>query len=197
MNKNLFISLQILKYTPFIVFRYFKYLILKKPLHISEFRPNSYFCIDGALNQLIWNVDNCLFVILENTSKVYLGSSDLIFKVAKENIQFSLKSYGYNKRIQTNTSIKVITLKQKSINSEILKSNVITVKKYNSRLIHSENIHIGLQKTSRISSIKPKFIKISKMIKNVQLTSSKEPSEELREINAYSTINQLNNHRYE
>ncbi|MEW4923946.1 hypothetical protein [Algibacter sp. 2305UL17-15] len=197
MKKNLSISLQIIKFAPLIVFRYFKYLFFKKSLHITDFRPSNIFCIDGTLNQLIWNVENCLFVILKNTSKVYLGSNDLIFKVAEQHTQFSLKSYGYNKTIQANTNIKVISLKQKNLDNEILKNNVLTIKKHNPRLVHSKNINRGLRKTSRLSFLKSKSIKISKNIKKVQLTSSITPFKELREVNNYKTIHQLNNHHHE
>lgn len=183
MIKKLIISFQIIKYSPLILFRYFKFSLIKKSLDIKEFRPISSYCIEGALNQLIWNVDNSLFVVLENTSKVYLGSNELIFKVIKDQTRFTLKSYGYNKIIQTIVNIQVIALNQKRIDSEILKSNFITEKKYNLRLAYSENIDKGLRKTSRFSFLKLKSVKMSKKIKKNVLKKYDTPCRELEEVN--------------
>ncbi len=197
MKRNILISIQIIKYLPIILFRYFKYLIQKKQPIINEFRPNNTYCIEDSLNQLIWNVEDNLFSILENSSKVYLNSGNFIFKIAKEKTKFSLKSYGYNKTIKSNTNIQVITLKQKSFDCKILKNKISVLKKYNSRFILPHNINNGLQNVSSFSSIKFKPITIYNKLNNLKFKTLKEPIKELTDIDNFKTIDQLNNHHYE
>ena len=197
MKRNLIITLQLIKYSPTILFRYFKYLILKRQLIINDFRPNNTYCIEGTLNQLIWNVENTLFSIIENSSKVYLNSGDFIFKIDKEKTHFSLKSYGYNKTIVSSTNIKVVVLKQKSFESNALKDSVSVFKNYNPRLIHKKNINNGLRKVRSFSSIKFKPISISNTLNNAEFLAFKEPIKELADIDNCKTIDQLNYHQNE
>lgn len=197
MKRNLLISIQIIRYSPIIIFRYFKYLIQKKQLVINEFRANNNYCIEDTLNQLIWEVENNIFSILENSSKIYLSSGDFIFKITKKKTEFSLKSYGYNRTIKSNTNIQVIKLKQKSFDDKILKNKISVLKKYNPRFILPHNINNGLQKVSPFSSIKFKPISISNKLNNLELKTFKEPIKELTDIDNFKTIDQLNNHHYE
>lgn len=197
MKRNLAISLQLIKYSPIIIYRYFKYLILKKRLLIQEFRPNNNYCIEDSLNQLIWNVENNLFSILENNSKVYLSSGDFIFKISKENTQFILKSYGYNKTIKSYTKIQVIALQQKSFDSNILIKKIPLLKKYNTKFKIPANTNIRLQKINSLSTIQIEPFIIHDRLNNLELTTLKEPIKELTDIDNLKTIDQINNHHYE
>ena len=192
-KQKLSITLQLLKYSPILVLRYFKFVILKRQLVVNSFKATNNYCINGALNQLIWDVENSLFTIVEGTSKVHLNTQDFIFKVDENQTHFSLKVYGFNRKVIEKTSIKVVAL----IEAKLLKHRTSAVKKYNPKFNKLQKVNFGLKKIDKTASIKFKPIKISAKIDKLKVLDSPQPIDKLDIINNYQTLDQLNNHNYE
>ncbi|WP_127139398.1 hypothetical protein [Flagellimonas oceanensis] len=110
-SRKLILSLHILFHTPKILYRYILFFLKKRELKLHSFTCTANYCIDGTLNQLQWDVENALFLILDNSSRIYFRSGDNIFKVSKEKSWFELKCYGLDKTINAHVHLKIVTLK--------------------------------------------------------------------------------------
>lgn len=172
-------------------------MVLKRKISVKDFRTTNVYSIDGSLNQLIWHVENCLFVTLDISPKLYLSSGDYIFNVNKEKTSFSIKCYGYNDTVLLKTNIQVVVLSQKAFDTQTLISKTSSLKNYKPRIILSENINTGLKKICSFSSIKHNHIKISEKINKKTFSGIEEPLNELNNIDNFKTIDQLNDYHHE
>ncbi|PCJ28332.1 MAG: hypothetical protein COA97_01485 [Flavobacteriales bacterium] len=81
--KKLSFILNFLYATPKVIARLIWFTIKKKEFLFSEFRPTNIVCIDGTLNQLVWYLENPIFLSISNSSKIYFNSEEFVFKVSK------------------------------------------------------------------------------------------------------------------
>lgn len=198
MKRNLFIVFNIIINSPWILYRLLKYSLLRKNVLLHEFRVSSIYCIEGTLNQLIWITENSLFCTLSNSSKIYLNSNDVLFKVKKDNISFSIKSYGYNKILKSKKSIQVIGLKQKVFDDKEFHLINIPNESKTPLLNLPNNVNIGLDRVKTFRSIKYQIFEISKCINVVKPFINYQPvSDELNQINQINDLKQLTTNNYE
>ncbi len=99
--------LKIILYSYKILFRFVVLLIKRKRLNLYFFKADTHYCVHGTFNQLTWKVDNASFIILENSSKLYFGSGEHIFKVDHGKTEFNIICYGVGNKIRAATTIKV------------------------------------------------------------------------------------------
>ncbi|WP_157957243.1 hypothetical protein [Winogradskyella tangerina] len=190
MRRRILIFIGLLRYSPIIIFRYFKFLLLGRKLISKEFRPNNLYCIHGSLNQLIWKVENCLFVLLDNSSKVYLGSGSTIFKIDCAESRFYLNCYGLNTRKTLVSEVNIIKLKQRIPSLDNLNINDLDFARSDERVANVIN-HKNIQVRGNL--INSKFINIgfSNLLTNKRPIYSSPPYEELKQIDQIKTTNQL------
>ncbi len=100
-----------------IIFRFLKLLFNGNKMECSSFQPDVEFCIEGTINQLRWNINNSIFITINNSSQLFFHSGQLLFKVKKDQTNFLLTSYGLKGKTELFTSIKVITLNKKDLSN--------------------------------------------------------------------------------
>ncbi|TMM55832.1 hypothetical protein FEE95_14350 [Maribacter algarum] len=146
-------TLNILKATPKITLRFLNFLLQRKKMTCKDFRPNSSYCIEGTLNQLIWEVKNALFITVSNSSKIFFDSDELLFQANSTQTQFELCAYGIGYKEKLRTQIKVVVLEKIDLTNVVLNSNNIAVEfnkilhNHNIRLQHIQNHSISFQKS--------------------------------------------------
>jgi len=99
--------------SPRILLRWFLFVFKSKRVIFHEFRAINVFCINGTLNQLVWNVEGSVFVTISNSNKIYFKNNELIFLVNNSLTEFTITLYGINGKQSHKTGIKVVTLNQK------------------------------------------------------------------------------------
>lgn len=163
---------------------------------IHEFRPNNMYCIDESLNQLIWSVENCLFIILENSSRIYLNSGNFIFKVNASDTMFNICFYGVNTRESAKTRIKVVKLDKKTPSLKELKIAEVDYKKSGSNL-NSIVSHSKRKTLERYFPINRKKVGLkNKGLKKTNLPLN-QLEKQISEINNLTSINQLTQYKNE
>lgn len=121
------LSLKILFYSPKILFRFIALLIKRKCHKLHFFKADACYCVHNTLNQLTWEAENAAFIILENSSKLFFGSNEHIFKVDHRKTKFNITCYGVGNKIKATTSIRVVQLGVNNYNEVTLrKQNHIT-----------------------------------------------------------------------
>lgn len=121
LGTKVLLTLKILYNTPKILFRCITLLIKRKRLKLHYFKTDAQYCIHGTLNQLMWKVENSVFIILDNSSKLSFGSNEQIFKVDHGKTQFNLTCYGVGNKIRVATSIQVVQLGVNDFNGVALR----------------------------------------------------------------------------
>ena len=180
--------LNFIKHLPKIIIRFLGLLFLSKKLVYKDFRPNTPYCIDGTLNQLLWNIENSIFITLSNSSKLFFDSGQLLFHVSKSQTNFQLTAYGIGEKHQFHAQIKVICIEKQdfeNINTKT-KSLLFNFKKPitypNISIQHIKDYSIYFQKVSTPkTSIKP----------NIVLDNSPLLKEELVQVLQTRTINSV------
>lgn len=128
-SRKLILSFHILFHTPKILYRYILFFLKKRELKLHSFTCTANYCIDGTLNQLQWNVENALFIMLDNSSKIYFNPGNHIFKVSRDKNRYELNCYGVGKRINANTQLKIIELEPNDFNGIFPKDRQVALKK--------------------------------------------------------------------
>jgi len=174
-----------------IAFRFLKLLFNRKKLSCTNFRPDSSYCIEGSLNQLLWDVENAVFVTLSNSSQIFFDSSQFLFNVKKEQSQFQLIAYGVGHSKKLSTKVKIISLEKFDFNHVVTQTKSIvvdyqkTIKSSNISLKHVPNHSISFQK-----SLMPKeFKKIQIDINRIDFINN--CSAELLKTNSIQEVNNL------
>ncbi len=168
--------------------RFLGLFFLGKKLVYKNFRPNASYCIDGTLNQLLWNIENSIFIALSNSPKLFFDSGQLLFHVSKSQTNFQLTAYGIGKKHQFHTQIKVICIEKQgfeNINTKT-KSLLFNIKKP----ITYPNISIQYIKDYSIYFQKVSTPKLS-LKPNILLDNSSLLKEELVEVLQTRTINSV------
>lgn len=191
MKRKILIILNLVWLSPLILYKYFKFLLFKRKISVLEFKPNNVYCVDCTLNQLIWNVENSLFNVLSNSSKIYLDSGELIFKVMKGDTSFSIISYGYNKVLKSKTFIQIVTLKQKTFDNKEFHLLKFPSERKKTQLVLRNNINKGLIKIKSYESVRLKQLNISNAIWNKKPIMQIHPTREINEINQTKHIIEL------
>ncbi|WP_350289823.1 hypothetical protein [uncultured Croceitalea sp.] len=155
--------LNFIKHFPKIILRFLGLLFLSKKLVYKDFRPNVSYCIEGTLNQLLWNIENSIFITLNNSSKLFFDSGQLLFHVSKSQTEFQLTAYGIGKKRQFNTQIKVICIEKLGFENINAKSPIFNFKKLvaypNISIQHVKVYSIYFQKVSTPKlPIKPNIV---------------------------------------
>lgn len=99
-------------YVPKIICRFIIFALKGKKVAIHSFGLNSNYCFEGTLNQFTWIVENAIFILLEDSQKVYFESDEQIFKVNANQKIFKLICFGVGAKKTAITSIKVIKISQ-------------------------------------------------------------------------------------
>ncbi|MFS4445389.1 hypothetical protein [Maribacter sp. 2307UL18-2] len=142
-----------LKSIPTITSRFLRLLIRRKRIRCNSFKSGSSYCIEGTLNQLIWEVENALFITVSNSSKIFFDSYELLFQANSTQTQFELCAYGIGYKEKLRTQIKVVVLEKIDLTNVVLNSNNIAVEfnkilhNHNIRLQHIQNHSISFQKS--------------------------------------------------
>lgn len=97
--------------SPRILYRSILFVLKRRYLKLNSFNCSANYCIDGTLNQLRWDVENALFITLDNSSRIFFESGDIVFKVAKEKSCVELKCFGLDKTRNAFSHLKIIDLK--------------------------------------------------------------------------------------
>lgn len=150
-------TLNILKATPKITLRFLNFLFQRKKMTCKNFRPNNPYCIEGTLNQLIWEVENTVFITLSNSSKILFDSGELLFHVNSAQTQFQLCAYGIGRKQRLKTNLKVVVLEKNDLTNVNTKSKSVVVDI--DRIVRNPNIdlqHINNQSISFQNYLKPK-----------------------------------------
>ncbi len=192
MKRRILIILNLVWLSPLILFKYFKFLLFQRKISVLEFKPTNIYCIDCTLNQLIWNVENSLFNVLSNSSKIYLDSGELIFKAMKGDTSFSIISYGYNKVLKSKTFIQIVALKQKTVDNKEFHLFKFPSESKKTQLVLRDNIYKGLIKTKSFESVKFQQLKASKAIWDKTPIIQNQPIGEINEINQTKLMSELN-----
>jgi hypothetical protein len=155
MLNKLVLILNFIKALPKIVFRLTWITIKKKEFLFSEFRPTNIICVDGTLNQLVWDLENPIFLSISNSSKIYFNSEEFVFKVSKLETEFVLKAYTLKGVKKYQNSIKVLCLNQKSFDDLLLSENMTKLSRKTIRLKENELVAKKLSKVrnTRLSAI--------------------------------------------
>ncbi len=178
-------------YMPKIVFRYFSFVINGKRVHLRSFKVNSNYCIQGTLNQLTWVVENAVFITLSNSSKIFFGTDEQIFRTRENQNTFKIICYGIRKKERAIVSIKVVKI-------TIADFEQVSIKNKNKNMVVrlsgiDSELHLIHNKIPKISSIvcqindtklNPKFKEVvSPMIelKKIQNCSSLETLKRVKE----------------
>lgn len=154
---NLLFILNFIKSFPKITLRFLSFLFQRKKMTCKIFGPDSSYCIEGTLNQLIWEVENTVFITLSNSSKIFFDSGELLFHVNAAQTQFQLCTYGVGRKQRFEINLKVVLLEKKDLTNVITKSKSVVVDL--NRIVRNPNIdlqHINNHSISFQKSLKPK-----------------------------------------
>ena len=148
---------------PKIIFRFLRLLIFKQKVVYKDVKLDNLICIEGTLNQLIWKVENSVFITISNSTRIFFDSGQLIFHVDSNITDYEIKFYGFDKVKKIKVSIKVITLEKKEINALINKSLGIKINNNN----FQGQLPIGLMPTRLclINTSKPIKVKLFDQVK--------------------------------
>jgi len=158
------LSLKILLYSPKILLRFIVLLIKRKRLKFYFFKVDAHYCVNGTLNQLKWKVENAAFIILENSSKLFFGANEHIFKVDKQRTKFNITCYGAGNKVIATISIKVVQM-------EVNDFNEVTLRKQNQIMEYNEIDLVPCRIKVRYNPFKPKLKKVQFKIRNRELKS--------------------------
>jgi hypothetical protein len=139
LKKKILFILFFIKGIPYIVFRLFKIYFRKREYRFQYFKISNDVGINGAFNQLEWQLENALFLTLSNSTKIYLNSNKFVFKVSNQETFFKLKVYTLNGVKEYSTSFNVVNLERKSFDDLALKNNKLGLKKENTKLANKIN----------------------------------------------------------
>jgi hypothetical protein len=121
MKKKLTFIINYLTASPKIAYRYYLSKKNKKDFVFNEFRPTNSICINGSLNQLVWSLENFVYLTISNSSKIYFNSNEYIFKCEKNKTSFNLKVHTINGTKEFTTNIKILNLTKKEFGPNIHK----------------------------------------------------------------------------
>ena len=139
-KKKILVCLWVIFYLPKILFRAIILLIRGKRIELHFFKADSMYCVDGTLNRLSWNVENAIIIIPENSSKLYFGSNEYVFKVDHRKTRFNLTCYGVGNKIRASTSIKVIQMGVKNFGETSLNDERLALRNSPPQIVR-ENIN--------------------------------------------------------
>ena len=145
MRKTLLIK-NLLAVLPKIIGRTVLFTIKKKEFLFNEFRPTNIVCIDGTLNQLVWHLENPIFLSISNSPKIYFTSDEFVFNVSKIETEFILKAYTLKGVKKYKASTKVLCLSQKPFDGLSLTENMVKLRKKALKLKENEQISNKLSK---------------------------------------------------
>lgn len=140
--------------------RFLNLLFKRKKLGCIKLWPSNHYCIEGTLNQLIWEVENAVFITLSTSPKVFFNSGELIFPVNKAQTQFQLTAYGAYQTQKNRTQIRVTVLDKNDLTNTITKSKNIAVD-FNTivQQPHISSLHIDNHIISFQKSLMPRELK--------------------------------------
>ncbi len=139
--------------SPKILYRYVLFSLKKRNLNLHSFSCSANYCINGTLNQLTWNVENAIFLALDNSSRIYFGSGEHIFKVSRDKTRFELKCYGLGKGINAYVQLKITELEPSDFNGVSAKNQQVELKK-NSFQVAMKNLMLS----EKVLESKPVFL---------------------------------------
>ena len=158
---------------PKIAYRYYLSKKKKKNLVFNEFRPTNSVCINGSLNQLVWNLENFIFLTVSNSSKIYFNSNEYIFKCVENKTNFVLKVHTINGTKEFTTNIKVLNLTKKEFSTNVNKKPFSLKNKTHSIISNKKIDRVLSRKLNSKQNIKSKELIINQEFQNFSIIDNK------------------------
>ena len=158
---------------PKIAYRYYLSKKKKKNLVFNEFRPTNSVCINGSLNQLVWNLENFIFLTVSNSSKIYFNSNEHIFKCVDNKTNFVLKVHTINGTKEFTTNIKVLNLTKKEFSPNVNKKPFSLKNKTHSIISNKKIDRVLSRKLNSKQNIKSKELIINQEFQNFSIIDNK------------------------
>lgn len=118
--------LNFIKCLPRIGFRFLNLLFRNKKVVCKVYKVGDSYCFEGALNQLIWEVENAVFITLSNSSKIFFNSGEILFQVNSAQTEFQLSAFGAVHKLKHHAQIKVANFKKNEFEKVMVRAtNVI------------------------------------------------------------------------
>jgi hypothetical protein len=173
MKEKLNFIINYLTASPKIAYRYYLLKKKKKNLIFNEFRPTNSVCINGSLNQLVWNLENFIFLTVSNSSKIYFNSNEYIFKCAENKTKFVLKVHTINGTKEFTTNIKVLSLTKKEFSPNVNKKPFSLKNKTHSIISNKKIDRVLSRKLNSKQNIKSNELIINQEFQNFSIIENK------------------------
>lgn len=173
MKEKLNFIINYLTASPKIAYRYYLSKKKKKNLVFNEFRPTNSVCINGSLNQLVWNLENFIFLTVSNSSKIYFNSNEYIFKCVENKTNFVLKVHTINGSKEFTTNIKVLNLTKKEFSPNVNKKPFSLKNKTHSIISNKKIDRVLSRKLNSKQNIKSNELIINQEFQNFSIIENK------------------------